>query len=73
MVDRDGVAAADGDMDVRCGAEKLVLTRVWELGDALDGDPGGFGRVFQANSPDGVRLMCPLIRGVGMLGSRLRL
>ncbi|MBR7838597.1 serine/threonine protein kinase [Actinospica durhamensis] len=41
--------------------EKLVLTKVWELGDALDSDTGGFGRVFQANSPDGVPVVVKLI------------
>jgi hypothetical protein len=40
--------------------EKLRLKREWELGDPL-GEPGGFGRVFEARSADGEPAVAKLI------------
>ncbi|MFE2412369.1 serine/threonine-protein kinase [Kitasatospora sp. NPDC059408] len=42
--------------------EKLNLNQTWELGEPLDSDPGGFGRVFLARSPEGEEVVAKLVR-----------
>ncbi|MFE7529409.1 protein kinase [Kitasatospora sp. NPDC057542] len=44
------------------GVEKLNLNQIWELGQALDADRGGYGRVFIARSPEGEEAVAKLVR-----------
>lgn len=45
----------------RCKVAELSLTEVWELGEPLDADKGGFGHVLEARSQAGMPAVVKLI------------
>jgi eukaryotic-like serine/threonine-protein kinase len=41
--------------------KEVHLTKVWQIGEKLDGDKGGFGQVFNAKGEDGVEVVAKFV------------